>query len=159
MLLLLLMLGSVFLLSNVDTTYDSREFLFLSTVRECSYSFDEQWILLAAGRGSSYPVLMLDCLLCDWLAGRACRSCWANDNWLLVADIAWKGSFTVSRHLTLEQVAAWFGARSREQRESCCVERRLLAEWVFPQVLQAVPFVGYVPTVSFCYVLICLPGF
>jgi hypothetical protein len=28
-------------------------------------------------------VLPLDCLLCDWLAGRACRNGWANDSWLL----------------------------------------------------------------------------
>jgi hypothetical protein len=38
-------------------------------------------------------------------------------------------------NLTLEQVAALFGARSREWRDSAAVEERQpLAMWVFPQV-------------------------
>jgi hypothetical protein len=39
-----------------------------------------------------YPMLPLDCLIYDWLAGRACRSGRAND-YLLVGDIEWKGLF------------------------------------------------------------------
>jgi len=35
----------------------------------------------------------MDCLLCDWLAGRAFRNGVANDYWLMVADIAWKEPF------------------------------------------------------------------
>jgi hypothetical protein len=31
------------------------------------------------GQVEFYPVLPLDCLLCDWLAVRVCRSGWAND--------------------------------------------------------------------------------
>jgi len=50
-LLLLLVPDSVFVLPNVDTPSDSRECLFLSTIRECSYSFDEQLMLLKAWRG------------------------------------------------------------------------------------------------------------
>jgi len=40
-----------------------------------------------------YPVLHVDCLLCDWLAGRACRSGRANDYQLMVGDVVWKGQF------------------------------------------------------------------
>jgi len=43
-----------------------------------------------------YPVLPLNCLLYDWLAGRACTSGWANDYRLvrwLVGDVVWKGPF------------------------------------------------------------------
>jgi hypothetical protein len=111
------------------------------------------------GQAGFYSVLPLACLLWYWLFSKACSCGQVNHYRLLVADIAWKEPFTVTRHLTLEQVAAWFGARSRERRDSCCVERQLLAKWVFPQVLQAVPFMGYVPPVSFCYLLICLPKF
>jgi len=128
----------------------SEDYSFLMVSSEC---------FLKPGHAGFYSVLPLACLLCYWLVSRACRHGQVNHYRLLVADIAWKGPFTVSHPLTLEQVAAWFSARSRERRESSCVERWPLAMWMFPQVLQSVPSVGYVHTVSFCYLLICLPRF
>ena len=41
-----------------------------------------------SGEVCFYPVLPLDCLLCDWLAGRSCRSGWANDKRLLFSDVS-----------------------------------------------------------------------
>ena len=45
-------------------------------------------MLSEAWTGRLYPVLQLECLLCDWLAGRACRNGRANDYRLLVVDVA-----------------------------------------------------------------------
>jgi len=128
----------------------SEDYSFLMVSSECSSK---------PGQAGFYSVLPLACLLCYWLVSRACRHGQVNHYRLLVADIVWKWLFIVSHHLTLDQYAAWFSARSREQRKSCCVERQPLDMWVFPQVLQSVPSVGYVHTVSFCYLLICLPRF
>jgi hypothetical protein len=38
------------------------------------------------GQVGFYPVLPLDCVLSDWLAGRACRSGRTNEYWFMVAD-------------------------------------------------------------------------
>jgi hypothetical protein len=66
------------------TTFNEQRMLsFLSVSSQCCQK---------PGDVSFYPVLPLDCLIDDWLAGRACRSGQAND-YLLVGDIVWKGSF------------------------------------------------------------------
>jgi len=89
---------------NALTPYGEHWMLLLIMVSsDCSYSFrwavytltpfSEQWMLLLltvssecrprSGQVDFYPVLLLDCLLSDWLAVRACRSGWAYNYWLI----------------------------------------------------------------------------
>jgi len=75
------------------------------------------------GQAGFHQVLLLDCLLCDILAGRACRCGQVSDYRLVVGWLVM--CITVCHRLTLQQVAALLRDRSRERRESYCVGRAI----------------------------------